>query len=134
MLTDPALEVYTTSGTMWSNYRFIQLLMIELLGFLLVISTYRFAKRGLLSFRYVVGWLSLALVIILSGPMSLVLKPISEALHLSQGTLISVVGIIIVLIICIQLSISISGIHERQRRASEEISHLKNLIESTFEN
>jgi hypothetical protein len=128
-----ALEVYTTLGTMWSNYRFVQLLMIELLGFLLVFSVYRFAKRGLLSFRYVVGWLSLAMVIILSGPLSLVIKPVSDALHLSQGTLISAVGITIVLIICIQLSISISGIHERQRRASEEISHLKNLIDTKFE-
>ena len=134
MLTDLALEVYTTLGTMWSNYRFIQLLMIELIGFLLVFSIYRFAKKGLLSFRYVVGWLSLALVIILSGPLSLIIKPVSDALLLSQGTLISGVGITIVLIICIQLSISISGIHERQRRTSEEISHLKNLIDSKFEN
>lgn len=126
--------VYTTSGTMGNNSRLIQLLMIELLGFLLAFSIYRLARKGLLGFRYTIGWLSLALVSILSGPLSLVIKPLSNALHLSQGTLISVVGIVILLIICIQLSISISGIHERQRRTSEELSHIKNIIDSKFEN
>ena len=114
---------------MWGNLRVFQILIIEFSGLLFVALIYRLARSGKLSFRYVIGWISLAVLIIAAGPMSFALVPISNALDITQGALISIIGLIIVLLICIQLSISISGIHERQRRISEELSQLRNQFE-----
>ena len=83
----------------------------------------------MISFRYVVGWLLLGLLIVASGPIAFLIYPISNAFAVTQGTLLSMIGLLLVVAICIQLSISISGIHERLRRTSEEIAHLKNTIE-----
>ena len=114
---------------MWGNLRIFQILIIETSGLLFVALIYRLARSGKLSFRYVIGWISLAVLIIAAGPMSFALVPISNALDITQGALISIIGLLIVLLICIQLSISISGIHERQRRMSEELSQLRNQFE-----
>lgn len=119
----------TKIGTVWGNLRIFQILIIETSGLLFIALIYRLARSGKLSFRYVIGWISLAVLIIASGPMSFALVPISNALDITQGALISIIGLIIVLLICIQLSISISGIHERQRRMSEELSQLRNQFE-----
>ena len=106
-----------------------QLIFTVVIGCALICLVYSLARKGLISFRYVVGWLLLGVLIVASGPIAFLIHPISSALAITRGTLLSMMGLMLVVAICIQLSISISGIHERLRRASEEISHLKNTIE-----
>jgi len=101
-----------------------------LVGSSLITIVYILARKGSMSFRYMVGWILLGVLIVASGPIAFLIHPISSALEITQGTLLSMIGLMLVVAICIQLSISISGIHERLRRTSEEISHLKNLVDS----
>ena len=119
----------TKIGSMSAQIRMIQFLIIETSGVALFSVVFRLARNRKLSFRYVIGWISLSVLLLAAGPLSFALAPISRVLGITQGVLISMVGLVIVLAICIQLSISISGIHERQRRLSEEISQLKNIVE-----
>jgi hypothetical protein len=44
--------------------------------------------------------------------------------------LLAIGGIILLIIICVQLSISISGLHERQRRLTEELAHLRQTVDT----
>lgn len=107
-----------------------QLVFTVVIGSALIFLVYSLARKGLISFRYVVGWLLLGVLVVASGPIAFLIRPLSSALAVTQGTLLSMIGIMLVVAICIQLSISISGIHERLRRTSEEVSHLKNTIDN----
>jgi hypothetical protein len=114
---------------MSGHIRIVQFLIIETSGVALFGVIFRLARNRKLSFRYVIGWISLSILLVAAGPLTFALAPMSRVLGITQGALISIVGLLIVLAICIQLSISISGLHERQRRLSEEISQLKNTVE-----
>lgn len=90
------------------------------LGFIAFI--YRLARRGLLSFRFTVGWLSLFAL----GIVALVALPItnkvSSWLRLTPAALLALSGMVLLLLICIQLSISISGLQSQIRRLAEELA------------
>lgn len=114
---------------MTSSMEIGQLIFTVVVGGSLICLVYSLAKRGLISFRYLVGWLLLGTLVVTSVPVAFGVRPLSAALAMNQGTLLSIIGIILVVAICIQLSISISGVYERLRRTSEEVAHLKNAIE-----
>ena len=77
----------------------IQTLIATIAGVLLAASVYFLARRGRLSFRYTVGWLVLCLL--------------------------GIGAIILLLAICVQFSISISGMQEQIRRLTEEAAETK---------
>jgi len=86
----------------------------------LALIVFRLARGGFLSFRYAIGWLGLLLL----GPLfSLLLRltqPLSSLLAVTPGVIVSGLGVLILLVICIQLSISISGLQNQVRRLAEE--------------
>jgi hypothetical protein len=77
------------------------------------------ARRGLLTFRYTIGWLSLLFLAAFSGLFVQLSEPISRVMHVTPGVIVTAVGVIILVIICIQLSVSISGLQIQIRRLSE---------------
>ena len=97
------------------------------LGF--IFAVYRLARNGLLSFYYTVGWLSLFAV----GIVALVALPLTNALsrvfEISPVALLFSAGTLVLLMICIQLSISISGLQNQVRRLSEELAKLRLHVE-----
>lgn len=96
-----------------------------IMGVSQIVIVYRLARRGLISFRYATGWLLLGILGLISIALIYVLNPIAGFLDLSPIALIVLLAIILLVSICIQLSISISGLHDRQNRVAEEIAHLK---------
>lgn len=97
------------------------------LGFITFI--YRLARSGHLSFRYTMGWLglfALGIVAIVALPVT---NKVSEWLRLTPAALLALSGLFILVIICIQLSISISGMQNQIRRLSEELSKTRLDIE-----
>jgi len=82
----------------------------------------RLAHRGLLTFRYTVGWIGLLLIGILSSAFIRIAEPISSSLGVTPGVVVMAIGVAVLLAICIQLSISISGLQANLRRATEEIA------------
>lgn len=57
-------------------------------------------------------------------------EPISIALKISPAALLAAAGITLLILICLQLTISISGMQQQIRKLSEELSLRQLLIES----
>jgi Na+/melibiose symporter-like transporter len=91
----------------------------------LMFSTVVLVRRRLLSIRYGLGWLTVALIGLVGAPLLGVITP--EVHHLgftatgfSLGILLAFLGLI-----CLQLSISLSGLH----RAIQDLSEHAALVE-----
>lgn len=88
---------------------------------------FRLSRQQRLSFRYTVGWLSLCAIGVLAGFFIPIVQPISEALRLTPAAFLALGALTLLVAICIQLSISISGLQQQVRRLSEELA-LQELI------
>ena len=96
-------------------------------GFVAVI--FGLARRDRLSFQYTMGWLSLftlGIVAIIALPAT---NRISRWLRVTPAALLALCGLILLLMICIQLSISISGLQKQVRRLAEEVAKLRLQVE-----
>ena len=93
------------------------------LGFIAFI--YRLARSGHLSFRYTVGWLSLFALGIVARVALPITNKLSGWLRLTPAALLALCGMVLLLLICIQLSVSISGVQNQMRRLAEELAKLR---------
>ena len=101
---------------------FIQGITIGVCSALLGLGVYWLARRQLLSFRYTAGWLALFGVGALSSALVPVAQPLARLIDVTPGVIVSAAGVLTLLAICVQLSISISGLQEQVRILSEEIA------------
>jgi len=86
---------------------------------------YSLARRSRLSFRYALGWLLLFVPGFLSVALLPLTEPVSKALAITPAALLAVSFMTVLVAICIQLSISISGLQEQVRSLSEEVAQLR---------
>ena len=107
------------------NPQVIQVGSVSIISFLAIVTTYRLARSELLSFRYTLGWLLLFSLGMFSVFIFNLISPFSSALSITPAALLSLVGAAVLCAICLQLSISISGLYQRIRVLTEEIAHLK---------
>jgi hypothetical protein len=70
------------------------------------------------------GWLLLFVPGFLSVVLLPLTEPVSKALAITPAALLAVSFMIVLVAICIQLSISISGLQEQVRSLSEEVAQL----------
>ena len=103
----------------------LQTLVATIAGAILAASVYMLARRGRLSFRYTVGWLVLCLVGITAGASVPLVQPLAERLKVTPAALLSLGAVVLLLAICVQFSISISGMQEQIRRLTEEAAETK---------
>ncbi len=89
---------------------------------ILVFIIYKISKRQLLSFRYTIGWLLFAGLGVTSGALIPMAQPISNLIKVTPTALLSIIAALILTMICIQLSVSISGLQRQIRRLTEEIA------------
>ena len=80
------------------------------------------ARRQKLSFRYTAGWLVLLLLTAFSGVLIPASRPLAESLSTTPGVLVSGTAILILVVICIQLSVSISGLQKQVQKLAEEVA------------
>ena len=80
----------------------------------------RLARSGRLAFRYTIGWLGLLSIGIVFSLASGIVEPVGSLLGVTPGVVVSGTAIVVLVLICIQLSVSISGLQERVRVLSEE--------------
>jgi len=102
-----------------------QLLIAATFGVSMAWIVIRFSRRGLLSFRYTLGWLSVASLGILSGLLVPIAQPVARTLGLSSASLVGLAALVFVAVITIQLSVSISGVQRQLRTLTEELSRLR---------
>jgi hypothetical protein len=86
------------------------------------LAVYRLGRQGKLSFRYTIGWLGLCCVGVFAGVFIPLLEPLADAFEVSPAAILAVGAILLLVAICVQLSVSISGLQEQNRRLSEEIA------------
>ena len=87
------------------------------------------ARKQRISFRYTVGWLVLCLIGAFSGLLIPVITPLSSTLQLDAFSLVGAIAIIVLLVICIQLSISISGLQRQVQLLNEDLALHKKVVE-----
>ena len=107
----------------------IQTLIATIAGLVMGTSVYILARRGFLSFRYTVGWLVLCIFGVTAGASVEIVQPVAEKLKVTPAALLSIGAIFLLLTICVQFSISISGMQEQIRRLAEEVADTKLRLE-----
>ena len=96
-----------------------QALIIAAGGLLLGAVVVLLARRQLLSLRYAVGWLLIALAALVGAALSPVIKPLSARLGMSPTGLLLALASAVLLAITVQLSISVSGLRAQIRELAE---------------
>ena len=86
---------------------------------------YRLGRNRKLSFRYTVGWLALGLLGIVAGILIPLTGSIASRLHIAPAAVLGIVGLVLLLVLCVQLSISISGTQDQVRRLTEQVALLR---------
>jgi hypothetical protein len=106
-----------------------QTIVGAVLSLMLVTAVYRLGRKQRLSFRYTVGWMILGAFGVLAGLLIPVAEPIAKQLQVAPSALLGVGAVILLVVLCVQLSISISGLQEQVRRIAEETAFLRQEIE-----
>ena len=86
------------------------------------IFVYLLARKSRLSFRYALGWLLLFVPGLFAVVFLPLITPLSNFLKITPAAVLAVTFMIVLIAICIQLSISISGLQEQIRTLSEEVA------------
>lgn len=103
----------------------VRLVVVATVGLLFAAIVYRAARRQLLSFRFTVGWLALCGIGVFSGLLTPALVPLGERIRLSSAGLLAAGGVLLLVVICVQLSINISVLQSRVRTLTEEIARVQ---------
>ena len=107
----------------------VQFLQVAVVSGFFAIGIFRLMKRNALSFRYALGWLILSGIGVLAAAAVPLVGPISESLQISEIALVAAAAVVMLLIVCIQLSISISGLQRQVSILTEEVALLKHQCE-----
>lgn len=110
--------------------RTIQAVYSSLASLVFVLFVYRLGRKQKLSFRYTVGWITLGFLGVLGSLLLPMAAPVARFFGVIPSALIGIVAIIMLVSLCVQLSISISGIQEHIRKISEQVALLKGELES----
>lgn len=95
------------------------------------VAVYRLGRRGRLSFRYTVGWLALGALGIVAGGLIPLADSVARRLHIAPAAVVAIAAIVLLLVLCVQLSISISGTQDQVRRLTEQVALLRGDLENT---
>jgi len=106
-----------------------QELVIALGGVGLAILVLFIARRHLLTLRYTVGWVVLAVVMTLSALLSGFVEPLANAVGMTATGVLLALASGTLLLICIQLSISVSGLSSQLRELIESEALLRAQVE-----
>ena len=93
---------------------------------------FRLSRRGMLSFRYSIGWFSIMFLGLLAAPFVVIFAPLAEKLQLTPSALLAAISTIAVVVILIQLSVSISGNQRKMDTLVRENALLKEKLDMTL--
>ena len=108
----------------------VQILEVATIAVLMGSFILAIARRQLISFRYTIGWLGLCAVTFLGALLVPVVEPIARFLKVDQFTIVGGSALLILLAICIQLSISISGLQRQLYEVNEIVALLRDKVEN----
>lgn len=87
------------------------------------------ARRRLLTVRYTVGWVLLAVVVVVVALLTPFIEPIANWFGMTATGVLLFMATGTLLLICIQLSITASGLTAQQRDLTEAIALLRERVD-----
>jgi hypothetical protein len=103
----------------------LQAIVIAMVSVLIAIGVLVLARSQKLSFRYTIGWMLFLGLGAVSALLLPAVQPVARQLGVTPGVVVSSFAVIALLAICIQLSVSISGLQEQVRSLAEESALLR---------
>lgn len=102
------------------NTLHVSLVVLLAGGFLLSVRI--LAKRGLLSLRYAMGWFLIGLIFLVLSPLVGIANWLGDLVGVQPLALLLGIPLLVLVVVCVQLSISVSGLTERVRTLAEEVA------------
>lgn len=87
------------------------------------------SRKQKISFRYTVGWLTLFGFMALGGLAIPRIEKIANQFEVSPAAFIAAISTFLLLGLCVQLSISISGLQRQLRKVNEDVALQKKAID-----
>ena len=87
------------------------------------------ARKKKMSFRYSAGWLVLCVMGSVAGFFIPTIETLAVKLQIGPAALVAALASLILLALCIQLSVSISGLQRQVQLLNEDVALQKKLIE-----
>lgn len=107
-----------------------QILLVSGAGLCLAVMVLVIARRGILSMRYTLGWLFVAICLVVAGLFGGVVDNIAEAIDVEPVAVVFTAIMLGFLGIAVQLSISVSGLTETVRTLAEANAILEQRVAS----
>jgi hypothetical protein len=100
----------------------IHSLIVGCLSLFLMVGVFLLAQKQRISFRYAAGWMILFGVGLLGGIVVPLVAPLADFLKLAPISIVVGSAVLALLAICIQLTVSISGLQHQVRQLAEKIA------------
>ena len=100
-------------------------------GVVLALVVLLISRRGHLSMRYTLGWFLVAGFLVLGGVFGPFVDVLARTFHVEPVTVMLTAVLAGFLVICVQLSISVSGLTEAVRTLAEANALLEERVRST---
>lgn len=108
----------------------VQILQVAVIATIIGAFIMFLARRQLISFRYTIGWLGLCVVTFVGALLVPQVEPMADFFKVDPFTVVGGSSFTILLAICIQLSISISGLQRQLHELNEVVALLRDKIEN----
>ena len=102
-----------------------QALVTATIGVLLGCLIVFVSRRRLMTLRYTLGWLALCAATIASAALAPLIQPVADTFSISPAAVFLAAATVVLLALCIQLSITVSGLLARSRRLAEDYALLE---------
>ncbi len=96
-------------------------------GVIFLIAIRSLSAKGKLTMRYTLGWLSIGFFVLGYPILLIVSQRLGRILVVQPSVILLGIPLIIVGVVCIQLSITVSGLTEQVRTLGETIAHLNSM-------
>jgi hypothetical protein len=88
------------------------------------------SRKQKISFRYTVGWLTLFGFMALGGLAIPKIEKVADQFEVSPAAFVAAISTFLLLGLCVQLSISISGLQRQLRKVNEDVALQKKEIDN----
>lgn len=100
-------------------------IFLALVSLGLLYSVRKLSHLGRLKFAYALGWGVIGILGLLSSAAALAINWFAQSLEIPFGTLVVFIGIIFLVSLSMQLSISVSGLSRQLEKVSERVAELE---------
>ena len=107
----------------------VQAIEIAIVAFGFAVAVVTLSRKGRISFRYTVGWLTLCILSATGGLLLPFIEPLSKKFQLDAFSFVGALAVIVLLSLCIQLSISISGLQRQLKKLNEDFAIQKKALD-----